>query len=196
MSIDPGGLRLCVGHFATGVTVVSCATSDPPGAHGTTVSSFTSVSLDPPLVLVSLDRRTRAAGMLSATAFTINVLGADQLDLALRFSGRPAPEPTWEQAEHGPRLAGCPAYVCCRPWATYDGGDHLLFLGLVVEVVMRAGADREQPLVFYRGGFRLLGAPHESLLLAPGHAGDAGWFGDLPEFARHLSKVPSRKDPP
>src|SRR3954465_7893460 len=88
MAIHPRELRQCLGHFTTGVTVITCAGAD--GApHGATVNAFTAVSLEPPLVLVSLDRRSRLCALLEAAPFTVNVLEASQKDLALHFAGRP-----------------------------------------------------------------------------------------------------------
>src|ERR1700724_1749570 len=75
MTLDPRGLRRCVGRFATGVTVVTCAYGAQ--RHGATVNSFTAVSLDPPLVLVSLDRRAKSCERLADNSFTINVLAAN-----------------------------------------------------------------------------------------------------------------------
>ncbi|MCC3777752.1 flavin reductase family protein [Streptomyces sp. UNOB3_S3] len=149
-------LRTCLGHFATGVTVVTCEVGGAP--HGATVNAFTAVSLDPALVLVSLARESRAARHLGGRPFTVNVLAEEQEELALRFAGRPgAAEPRWERPAAGlaPRLAGALATVSCAPWAAYDGGDHVLFLGRVEEFAHRDG----RPLVFYQGEFQRLGRP-------------------------------------
>ncbi|WFB06102.1 flavin reductase family protein [Streptomyces sp. LX-29] len=155
MSIDPRRLRTCLGHFATGVTVVTCDAGGVP--HGATVNAFTAVSLDPALVLVSLHRDSKAARHLGGRPFTVNVLHEAQHDLALHFAGRaPAPvTPHWEPSAPGlaPRLAGSLATLACSPWAEYDGGDHVLFLGRVEEFAHRADAG---PLVFHQGGFRAL----------------------------------------
>lgn len=158
MPIDPRELRTCLGRFATGVTVVSCLADGQP--HGVTVSSFTSVSLDPPLVLVSLGRATRACGFLPGRPFTVNVLRADQDDLARRFAGQPSSSPVvWEPAAGGlaPRLADALAYLACTPWQSVEAGDHVLYLGEVREFADHGG----EPLVFYRGSFRDLGSAAE-----------------------------------
>lgn len=160
MRIDPRQLRNCLGHFATGVTVVTCGDADEP--HGATVNSFTAVSMEPPLVLVSLDRRSRSCGYLEGKPFTVNVLREPQDDLALHFAGHPTGKPVrWETPADGlaPRLAGSLAYVGCLPWRSYDGGDHVLFLGEVKEFEFSGG----DPLVFYLGKFRHLGSPFEDV---------------------------------
>ena len=133
-AVDPAvaaasALRSCLGRFATGVAVVTF--DGPEGRHGITVNSFTSVSLDPPLVLVSVAKRARSHDLLRGRAFTVNVLGAEQEPLARRFAGGTECEPVWVEGEHAPRLAGVLAHLECTPWRAYDGGDHTLFLGEV-----------------------------------------------------------------
>ncbi|MFS8104566.1 flavin reductase family protein [Lentzea alba] len=142
-------LRDCLGHFATGVTVV---TSEIDGQkHGATVNSFTAVSLDPPLVLVSLDRTSKAGRHLGDRPFVVNVLKEGQSDLAMHFAGRPTARPIrWD----GTKLAEALAHIVCEPWRSYDGGDHVLFLGRVKEI----GTSQGDPLLFYRGAFTKRGA--------------------------------------
>ena len=160
MSTAARGFRDCLGRFASGVTVVTVRAEGE--VHGATVSSFTSVSLDPPLVMVSLDRRSRMCGALGTAGFGINILAAGQQDLALHFAGRPAQPPApvpWEPADGAPRLAGAAAYLDCAPWAAYDGGDHVLYVG----AVRSYDSDDREPLVFHRGAFRALDrSPKES----------------------------------
>ncbi|MVO88805.1 flavin reductase [Streptomyces sp. p1417] len=157
MTVDPEQLRTCAGYFATGVTVVSLAVGE--ALHGATVNAFTTVSLNPPLVLISLNRTSKAARLLPGRPFTVNVLAAEQHDLALRFAGRAetAPDvPPWQApperlAPHtAPALGGSLATFFCTPWASHDGGDHLLFLGRVEHTARRPGA---QPLLYYRSAF-------------------------------------------
>ncbi|PRX44621.1 flavin reductase (DIM6/NTAB) family NADH-FMN oxidoreductase RutF [Prauserella shujinwangii] len=161
MRVDPRALRNCLGHFATGVTVVTCEADGAP--HGATVNAFTAVSLDPPLVLVSLDRDTKACKYLDDRPFTVNVLREKQDDVALHFAGRPMTEaPAWERPSDdtlAPRLAGSLATIACAPWRSYDGGDHVLYLGEVREFEFHGG----DPLVFYLGGFRHLGDVFETV---------------------------------
>ncbi|GAA4845444.1 flavin reductase family protein [Saccharopolyspora rosea] len=129
--------RSCLGRFATGVTVVTF--DGPGGRRGFTANSFTSVSMDPPLVLVAVARGARAHDELPGRPFAINVLGAEQQALALHFAGRPQVEPEWIDDGTAPRLAGVLAHLECRPWRTYDGGDHSLHVGEVVDFDYRAG---------------------------------------------------------
>jgi flavin reductase len=124
--------------FVTGVTVVSYATDDGPA--GMTVNSFTSVSADPPLVLVSIARLSRRHGALTSRPFCVNVLGSEQLKLALAFT-RPnvVAEPRWAAEAVVPRLANPLAWLECMPWRCYDGGDHTLVLGQVTDFGHREG---------------------------------------------------------
>ncbi|MQY33688.1 FMN reductase (NADH) RutF [Streptomyces sp. RB17] len=142
-------LRRALGHFATGVTVVTCRRGSL--LHGATVNSFTSVSLDPPLALVALGRRTRAAALLDAGPYVVNLLGEDQRDLAVHFAGGPsAGAVPWVRPDGDrPRLGGTLGHLVCRPWRTYDGGDHTLHVGRVEEFAAGGG----RPLLFYRGVF-------------------------------------------
>lgn len=142
-------LRRCLGHFATGVAIVTYET--PDGPRGLTVNSFTSVSLDPPLVLVCLDRRSKAAERLPLSAFAVNVLHADQRDLAWHFAGRPSPglQPQWRRAHTAPRLSDCLAWLACEPWSSQDAGDHVIVVGRVAQF----GTSEEAPLCFFRGEF-------------------------------------------
>jgi flavin reductase (DIM6/NTAB) family NADH-FMN oxidoreductase RutF len=155
--VDPAEFRKALGQFATGVTVVTCETGE--GAHGATVNAFAAVSLDPPLVLVSLDRRSKASQHLPGRPFAVTVLRSDALPAALHFAGRAQPGLVIDWAEHpvAPRIRGGAAWFACAPWASYDGGDHVLCLGLVQEFEYDSGAD---PLVFHQGGFRAVAAPH------------------------------------
>lgn len=152
-TLEPLHLRHCLSRFATGVAVVSYRAGGETRAM--TVSSFTSVSLDPPLVLVSVARSARAAGHLGRVPFTVNVLGAGQLDVALQYAGRlPGPSAvSWQSTSDdlAPVLEGALASFRCQPWQSYDGGDHRLHLGRVVEVAVRGDGE---PLVFERGRFR------------------------------------------
>ncbi|HWD02122.1 MAG TPA: flavin reductase family protein [Amycolatopsis sp.] len=153
MTIDSRELRTALGHFTTGVTVVSCRTDDGI-AHGATVNAFTAVSLDPPLVLVSLSRRSRLCRLLENRPFTVNVLHADQRDLALHFAGNPCLDRIPWTDERTPGLSDCLASVSCTPWRHYDGGDHVLYLGEVREFRTTGG----RPLVFHIGQFHQLHA--------------------------------------
>jgi flavin reductase (DIM6/NTAB) family NADH-FMN oxidoreductase RutF len=155
-SPEPRHLRSCLSRFVTGVAVVSYVADGQP--RGVTVNSFTSVSMDPPLILVSLARTAKAAGHLSAAPFTINVLKASQLDVALQFAGRPRHglRVTWKDTgdDLAPVLDGALATFRCRPWQAYDGGDHVLQLGQIAEADV---SGEEEPLLFDRGRFAMVG---------------------------------------
>jgi flavin reductase (DIM6/NTAB) family NADH-FMN oxidoreductase RutF len=155
---DPRVLRNTLGNFATGVTVI---TYEADGAfRGVTVNSFTSVSLEPPLVLVSLMRTSRSLAYLQDRPFTINVLSEAQLRTALNFAGKTQEGHSIEWVTDGeaPRINGSLAYFTCTPWAGYDGGDHALLLG---QVLSFGRQDNIEPLLFYRGTWSAIG-PHES----------------------------------
>ncbi|GAB3038622.1 flavin reductase family protein [Parafrigoribacterium mesophilum] len=153
--------RGSLGRFATGVAVVTFDSDE--GRHGITVNSFTSVSLTPPLVLVSIAKTTKSHDQLAGRPFTVNVLGAEQRALASNFAGAPTGEPRWVDGTVAPRLSGVLSFFECTPWAAYDGGDHTLYLGEVINFDYRAG----DALGFVNGQFTtipeyLLG--HEALL--------------------------------
>ncbi|MEV4896410.1 flavin reductase family protein [Nonomuraea sp. NPDC055795] len=165
---DTGALRRNLGAFATGVAVLAVGGEAP---HGTTVNSFTSVSLRPPLVLVCVDRRAVMHRMLTAGHFGISVLAADQEGLARYFAdvARPLGIAQFDGVDHRrgpltgvPLLNGALAGFECELWRTYDGGDHTIFVGrlLAAERPPATGAD---PLVFHDGGYvRVAAAPDMS----------------------------------
>jgi len=130
-------LRSSLGRFVTGVTVVTF--DGPRGRSGITCNSFTSVSLDPPLVLVSVGHTARSHDDLPGRPFCINVLGGEQEAIARHFAGRPTSEPAWLDHPVAPRLAGPLAWLACEPWRQYEAGDHTLFLGLVTDFDHRDG---------------------------------------------------------
>ena len=142
-------LRRCLGHFATGVAIVSY--DGPAGPRGLTVNAFTSVSLDPPLVLVCLDKRSKAMGHVPQSPFAVNVLHADQRHLAWHFSGRHVSdvEPAWRRIDAVPLLTDCLAWLACTPWSHHDAGDHVIVVGRVIAF----GASSQTPLCFFRGEF-------------------------------------------
>jgi flavin reductase (DIM6/NTAB) family NADH-FMN oxidoreductase RutF len=95
--------------------------------------------MEPPLVLVSIARSAKAHDELSGRAFTVNILGAEQRQLAMHFAGRPGPEPLWVEGGTAPRLSGVLAWFECTPWAEYPGGDHTLYVGEVTNFNYRSG---------------------------------------------------------
>jgi flavin reductase (DIM6/NTAB) family NADH-FMN oxidoreductase RutF len=176
--LDVREFRRALGHFATGVTVVTYQPDGIDEFRGTTVNSFTSVSLDPPLILVSLGRATRAATALRpGFPFAVNVLHHGQRDLALHFAGRPQPETrvAWEVRAGVPWLAGCGAHFRCVTRDVHDAGDHVLAVGLVEEFQ----AQGHPPLLFYRGAFEHLRDPAAT---EPGADIAREVFTDFPEL--------------
>lgn len=154
-------LRAALGMFATGVTIV---TAESEGERiGATVSSFNSVSLDPPLVLFSIGRNAKAfPAWNSVKRFAVNVLGQSQRDLSSRF-GRTQGD-KWEgiqtrrgEASGAALLPGALAWFECETHSILDGGDHIIILGRVLTLT-RHGGEAAQPLVFFGGGYRNLDA--------------------------------------
>ena len=158
MSIEPAEFRRVLGHFPTGVAVVAARSGHEP-PRGLTANSVTSVSLDPPLVLVCVEKTSDTHPIIAASgAFAVSVLAQDQESLARRFATYEAEE-KFRGVAHRQEATGAPvleealAWVDCRVTGAYEGGDHTIFLG---EVVAADAADGP-PLVYFRGGFTRLG---------------------------------------
>ncbi len=149
-STAPRRLRDAMGRFATGVTVITTADPDE-GVHGMTANGVLSVSLDPPLVLVSLGR-CRMAEILPRTGrYGISVLTAEQQDVAAHFAGQHTltGAPRFHWAGNLPFVAGSLAQLGCRVTDVHPAGDHVLWIGRVEHMVHRDG----DPLLFYAGRF-------------------------------------------
>lgn len=171
--MDQRALRNIFGQFASGVTVITCSNSggDP---HGATVTAFTAVSLEPRLCQVTLTRNSKACQYLSGKPFAVNILAADQVDTAMHFAGRPqSPGPVWHDGATAPVLGGAATSLSCRPWREYDGGDHIIFIGEIVD----AHTTGKPPLLFYRSTFHDLGSTSGSAVWN-GCQDDphSGWF--------------------
>ena len=154
---DPRTLRDALGCFATGVTVVTCLDLNEKPA-GLTVNSFTSVSLDPPLLLVCIAKAAASAGALAgAPNFAVNVLQTGQQPASIRFSTRDQDRfgaTPWSCGEAGaPILRDSLGVFECERFAVYDGGDHHILVGRVVKASFDAGLD---PLLYFRGSYRRL----------------------------------------
>lgn len=161
MGLNPSEFRKAMGAFATGVTII---TVDLDGeVHGMTANAFTSVSLDPMLVLVCVDHSTRThAHLHTKKRFGINVLCENQRAISEYYA---RPERVHERAEaeagarfdrtsHGtPILHGSLAYLECRLHSSEEAGDHTIFIAEVEDVVVREG----DPLLFFRGKYRKVG---------------------------------------
>ena len=159
MTIDTKELRFAFGNFATGITIVTSLDADGEPL-GITANSFSSVSLDPPLVLFSVDRGAYSLEAFQISRrFAINILSTDQEDMSNRFAKASVDKwsgvdfETWETG--CPILTGSLASFDCRTWQTYDGGDPVIFVGEVEQ--MSLNTDLE-PLLFFRGRYdRVLG---------------------------------------
>ena len=158
MPVDANTFRQACGHFATGVTIVTLR--DRAGQpQGLTVNSFTSVSLEPALVLVCIDRRISTyPAMLETSGWLVNILAADQEELSRRFATPDIDKFEGMEVTDGayaaPLIPGALARIAARTHARHESGDHDIFIGEVTDVEYSDGA----PLVFYRGGYSLPGA--------------------------------------
>lgn len=154
---DPRTLRDALGCFATGVTVVTCLDQqgDPIGL---TANSFTSLSLDPPLLLVCVAKGTASAGPLSeARHFAVNVLQTGQQPASITFSTRVEDRfgcTAWSMGEHGvPVLLDSLSVFECARHAIHEGGDHFILVGEVKKATFEPSLD---PLLYFRGRYRRL----------------------------------------
>jgi flavin reductase (DIM6/NTAB) family NADH-FMN oxidoreductase RutF len=143
-----------MGLFPTGVTVVAArGTGDAP--VGLTVNSLTSVSLDPPLVLVCIDREASCHDRLvEAGSFAVSILGTDQIDVARRFAEDPSEVRfdgvAWRPGVTGdPLVESCTAWISCTLESVHRGGDHSILVGRVAA----SGVGKGEALTFYRGEF-------------------------------------------
>jgi len=143
--------RNALGSFATGVTVVTC--HSPHGPLGMTVNSFTSVSLDPPLVLWCPAKSSlRHQAFTETTSFAIHMLADNQHDLCMRFANEGFSFDGVELDEGHPELpvlSGCLAVLECERHAVHDGGDHAIVVGRVTGAIVNPG----EPLLFSKGRF-------------------------------------------
>jgi len=152
--VDARAFRDALGQFATGVAIVTACGADGERV-GATVSSFNSVSLDPPLVLWSLDKNARSrAAFESSTHFAVHILTLEQRELAQLFARRGADKFASLQCRPGlggaPLLEQCAASFECETRHRYDGGDHVIFVGEVRQFERLSGS----PLLFHGGAFR------------------------------------------
>jgi len=145
------GLKEAMRVYPQGVTVVTSLA--PDGPKGITVSSFISVSLKPPLILISLAKGSAMHDVLvKSDAFAVNLLAEDQKSVSDRFAGRTGPEDRFEGIKSRPGSTGAPiiegvrAVIECRVWKVYEGGDHSLVIG---EVVGAKTFGRKRPLVYF-----------------------------------------------
>ena len=177
--VDPSGYREVMGRFATGVTVVTTAIEGPQGYQpwGTTVNAFTSVSLDPPLVLVCVGQERSIHPIIERVGrFAVNILAEESQGLSDCFAGAPSVLPrsafcgaVYDRGSLGmPILAAGVAHLECRVERTLPAGDHTIFLGRVLDLGL--SEVHPLPLLYYRGRYlrieraatsELLGKPDE-----------------------------------
>ncbi|OFV94438.1 MAG: hypothetical protein A3F68_10500 [Acidobacteria bacterium RIFCSPLOWO2_12_FULL_54_10] len=157
MAIAKDKFRKVLGHFATGITVVTMRQSS--GAPwGFTVNAFTSVSLEPPLILVCVENNTESNRVMVASEhFAVNFLSEDQQEISRRFASRQPDrfnDVNHSDGKYGtPLLAGCLGHLECRKTATHQEGDHVIVIGEVLEAEAIGG----RPLLFYQSAYQHLG---------------------------------------
>ena len=155
MSIDKREYRNAVGCFATGVTIVTTLDHDD-SKIGITVNSFSSLSLEPPLVLFCVDSKINSfLAFENCPHFNINVLREDQMDLSNTFAR--SSEDKWDEVQHTFGENGCPVFggsaaiLECDKHAMYEGGDHLIIIGEVKKMTYEQGECR--PLLYFKGSY-------------------------------------------
>jgi 3-hydroxy-9,10-secoandrosta-1,3,5(10)-triene-9,17-dione monooxygenase reductase component len=150
---DMEQFRRVLGQFATGVTIITATDGDEPA--GVAANSFTAVSIDPPLVLFCVGRTSSTWPRIErARRFAVNILGEHQAELSRLFAMKGADRFAaieWHNGAGGsPVLDDCIAYIDCEFWAEYDGGDHIIVVGRVLDL----GVPRDAgPLVFFQGSY-------------------------------------------
>ena len=155
MAVDPGRYRQVMGHFATGVAIVTC--TGPDGPAGLTTNAVTSLSLDPLLLLVCFDNASRTlVAVRHARRFAVNVLRAGQEDLARVFASKRVAREKFEAVTHMvahgvPVLDGALAWLACDLRELHPGGDHTIGIGAVTHLDADPGGE---PLVWFRGTYR------------------------------------------
>jgi flavin reductase (DIM6/NTAB) family NADH-FMN oxidoreductase RutF len=157
MPIEKNQLRQVMGHFATGVTIITTFNKEGE-MHGLTANAFTSVSLEPPLLLISVDKKAESwPAFEESKVFTVNILAEDQEALSRKFAvsgGNKFEGVAYRRGGNGAAiLDGALSYIECTLYAAYEGGDHSLYLGEIQQAEVREG----KPLCFFRGGYRTLG---------------------------------------
>ena len=156
MAVDPDLFRGTLSTWASGVTVVTCRHGND--VRGMTASAFCSVSLDPPLILVCVDKSAIFYEFISkAGSFAVNILSREQEDVSRACSSRKVEEsrrlagiPYHEEATGSPVLDHAIGYLDCTVEQAYEGGDHTIFVGRV----QGAGARDGEPLLYFRGAYR------------------------------------------
>jgi flavin reductase (DIM6/NTAB) family NADH-FMN oxidoreductase RutF len=149
-------LRNVLGHFATGVTVITTQDKNA-NPSGLTANAFTSLSLDPPLALICVDKQAHCYfSFEESKIFAINVLGEGQEDISRRFATKGADKFAgirWHRSKNGYVLIdGAIGHIECRIVQSHDGGDHTIYIGEIVSAIASAG----RPLLFFKGKYHRL----------------------------------------
>ena len=182
---DQRGFRRCLGQFSTGVTII--ATEHEGQRVGVTANSFSSLSLDPPLILWSIGRTSRAFPVfMEAPRFAISILAEDQVDVSQRFSSKDTDKFTgiaWQSGENGaPVIANSAARLECQTEARHEGGDHVLIIGRVT----RFAYEDRKVLIFSQGRYSI-GVDHP--VLQGGGAAAGGAAGATADVATTLGAL-------
>lgn len=154
MEFDSRAFRRTLGQFATGVTVVTVRDGD--SVHGMTANAFSSVSLEPPLVLVCIGNQNRTLALIGQTGrFAVSVLAEEHENVSRHFAGArdiPVDITFVEEGVGTPVIKESLAWLDCSVWRLYDGGDHTIVVGRVEALAAPGG----KPLIFFQGAYRQL----------------------------------------
>jgi flavin reductase (DIM6/NTAB) family NADH-FMN oxidoreductase RutF len=159
MSLEPREIRNVMSHFATGVTVVT--TKNKSGMpFGLTANALTSLSLNPPLLLVCIDKGAQCYSCFEESGvFGVNVLSEEQEELSRHFAtkgGEKFKGLNWHMGEYGvPNLDGAMGHIQCKVVGNHEGGDHTIFVG----EILSATATGDRPLLFFKGEYRRFPLP-------------------------------------
>jgi flavin reductase (DIM6/NTAB) family NADH-FMN oxidoreductase RutF len=151
--MDDRQFRTAMGKFATGVTVIT--TEVDGSVHGMTANAFMSVSLDPKLVVISIDAKAKILeNIKESKSFSVNILAANQQELSMIFAGqlKEHREVVFDRLDGKPVLPGAVAQIVCEVSAVHVEGDHTLFIGKVTDIHL----EDAEPLLFYNGRYRVL----------------------------------------
>lgn len=157
---SPAELRDVLRFWTTGVAIVSSSFEEI--THGMTVNSFTSLSLEPPLVMVSLEKITRTHGLVkNAGVFGVSILAEDQKELSNRFAGRESELSnrfdnvnSFKLETGSPLLSEAIAFFDCRVATTHDAGTHTIFISEVLAAGVNPGNEKRKPLVYFNRNYR------------------------------------------
>ena len=158
MDIENNNFKKCMGNFATGITVVTTNTSEGLPC-GMTINSFTSLSLEPPLILFNVDKNAHNHdNFANCNKFTVNILSEKQSAISHSFAFPSTIR--WDEIDHGistnktPKINGCISYIECDIEDIHTGGDHSIIIGRVTKMNI---ASEENPLIYFKGQYRKIG---------------------------------------